>query len=184
MLDLAAAANIHIRLKTGAGVQLASGLGYGFNSTSSLGGGAIDTGIDRSAAGTVRFDANAGLSDGLGKAQAAAYLTTANCANSAGTCAAASAGSVSIAAAATTVTVATTAVTANSEIFVFEDSTLGTALSVTCNTTTGRTYSVTTRSAGNQFCYHRFGSAGHQPGLPELPDCELTHVSLKEERTP
>jgi hypothetical protein len=79
------------------------------------------------------------------------YKTATNCSSSGGTCSAAPAGSVSIAAAATTVTVATTAVTANSQILVTEDSSLGTKLSVTCNTTTGRTYTVTTRTAGTSF---------------------------------
>lgn len=84
-------------------------------------------------------------------ASATKYNTAVNCASSGGTCTSASAGSVSIAAAATTVTVSTTAVTANSEIFVFEDSTLGTRLSVTCNTATGRVYSVTTRTPATSF---------------------------------
>jgi len=56
-----------------------------------------------------------------------------------------------IAAAATTVTVNTTAVTANSQITVFEDSGLGTKLSVTCNTTIVRTYAVTARTAATSF---------------------------------
>lgn len=86
-----------------------------------------------------------------GQVSANTYATTTNCANSGGTCGSAAAGRASIAAAATTVTVATTAVTANSEIFIQEDATLGTALSVTCNTTTGRTYTVTTRTAGTSF---------------------------------
>lgn len=60
--------------------------------------------------------------------------TATNCSSSSGTCAAASAGSVSIAAAATTVTVATTAVTANSQVIVTRDDSLGTKLGVTCNT--------------------------------------------------
>lgn len=77
--------------------------------------------------------------------------TATNCSSSGGTCVAAPAGSVSIAAAATTVTVATTAVTANSQIFIQEDSSLGTKLSVTCNTTISRTYAVTTRTAGTSF---------------------------------
>jgi hypothetical protein len=34
---------------------------------------------------------------------------------------------------------------------VFEDSSLSTRLSVTCNTTTGRTYSITTRTAATSF---------------------------------
>ena len=79
--------------------------------------------------------------------------TTTNCTSSAApaVCAAAPAGSVVVAAAATTVTVNTTAVTANSQILLTEDSSLGTKLSVTCNTTTGRTYTVTTRTAATSF---------------------------------
>ena len=79
--------------------------------------------------------------------------TATNCASSAApaVCAAASAGGVVIAAGSGTVTVNTTAVTANSEILVFEDSSLSTRLSVTCNTTTGRTYSITTRTAATSF---------------------------------
>lgn len=79
------------------------------------------------------------------------FQTNTNCSSSSGTCSSAPAGSVSIAAAATTVTVATTAVTANSQIFIQEDSSLGTKLSVTCNTTTGRLYTVTTRTAATSF---------------------------------
>jgi hypothetical protein len=82
---------------------------------------------------------------------AATYSTATNCASAGGTCSAAAAGRVTIAAAATTVTVATTAVTANSEIFIQEDASLGTALSVTCNTTTGRNYTITSRTAGTSF---------------------------------
>src|SRR5437899_1877115 len=61
-----------------------------------------------------------------------------NCSSSASpaVCGAAPAGSVVIAAAATTVQVNTTAVTANSQILVFRDDSLGTKLSVTCNTAT------------------------------------------------
>jgi hypothetical protein len=77
--------------------------------------------------------------------------TLTNCSSSGGTCAAAPAGSVSIAAAATTVTVSTTAVTANSQILIHEDSSLGTKLGVTCNTTIVRTYAVTARTAGASF---------------------------------
>jgi hypothetical protein len=77
--------------------------------------------------------------------------TATNCASSGGTCGSAAAGRVSIAAGATTVTVATTAVTANSEILVQEDSSLGTALSVTCNTGIVRSYAITTRTAATSF---------------------------------
>jgi len=76
--------------------------------------------------------------------------TATNCSSSGGTCATASAGSVSIAAAATTVTVATTRVTANSQIFVMFDSSLGAKLGVTCNTTYAAPY-VTARTAATSF---------------------------------
>lgn len=76
-----------------------------------------------------------------------------NCSSSAApaVCATALAGSVVIAAAGTTVTVDTTAVTANSQIFIQEDSSLGTKLGVTCNTTIARTYAVTARTAATSF---------------------------------
>jgi hypothetical protein len=65
------------------------------------------------------------------------YGTITNCSSSASpaVCTTASAGSVVVAAAATTVTVNTTAVTANSQIFIQFDSSLGTKLGVTCNAT-------------------------------------------------
>lgn len=80
-------------------------------------------------------------------------VATGNCSSAAApaVCGAAPAGSVVIAAAGTTVTVNTTAVTANSQIFIQEDSSLGTKLSVTCNTTLGRFYAVTARTAATSF---------------------------------
>lgn len=107
-------------------------------------------GISKNSSDVVAVGGSAGVS-ASGTITAPTYATTTNCASAAGTCVAAPAGRVTIAAAASTVTVATTAVTANSEIFIQEDATLGTALSVTCNTTTGRTYTVTTRTAGTSF---------------------------------
>lgn len=64
------------------------------------------------------------------------YFTSTNCASAASpaVCGAATAGAFVIAAAGTTVTVNTTAVTANSEIVVQPDTSLGTRLGVTCNT--------------------------------------------------
>jgi hypothetical protein len=64
------------------------------------------------------------------------YQTATNCSSAAApaVCGSAAAGSVVVAAAGTTVVVDTTAVTANSQILVQEDSSLGTKLSVTCNT--------------------------------------------------
>jgi len=65
-----------------------------------------------------------------------AYQTATNCSSSASpaVCGSAAAGMFVLPAAATSVTVNTTAVTANSEIIVFNDDSLGTRLSVTCNT--------------------------------------------------
>lgn len=87
--------------------------------------------------------------DGLVKA--VLYGTDTNCSSSGGTCSAAAAGSVSIANGATTVTVTTTAVTANSQIFIQEDSSLGTKLGITCNTSIVRSYAVTARTAATSF---------------------------------
>ena len=78
-------------------------------------------------------------------------VNTTNCTSSVGTCTSAPSGAVTIAAAATTVTVSTTAVTANSNIIISEDSSMGTRLGVTCNTTTGRDYTVTARTAATSF---------------------------------
>lgn len=80
-------------------------------------------------------------------------LAIGNCSSAASpaVCAAAAAGSVVVAAAATTVVVNTTAVTANSQILVTFDSSLGTKLGVTCNTTIPALYGVTARTAATSF---------------------------------
>lgn len=84
---------------------------------------------------------------------ATTYNTVTNCSDSAGAaaCGSATAGSVVLDASATTVVVSTTSVTANSQIFIQEDSSLGTRLSVTCNTTTGRDWTVSARTAATSF---------------------------------
>ena len=81
------------------------------------------------------------------------YKSATACASSASpaVCAAAPAGFVTIAAGATTVTVNTTAVTANSQILLMYDSSLGTALGVTCNATEPALYGVTARVAATSF---------------------------------
>lgn len=67
-------------------------------------------------------------------------------------CGAASSGSVLVAAAGTTVVVNTTAVTANSQIFVMFDASLGTKLGVTCNVSTAlAVYGITGRVAATSF---------------------------------
>lgn len=60
------------------------------------------------------------------------YLTITNCASSA--CTSSVAGATALPASATTVTITTSAVTANSNIIVTEDQSLGARLGVTCNT--------------------------------------------------
>lgn len=89
-----------------------------------------------------------------------------NCADSSGdaACGAASAGSFVIDAADTDTVVSTTAVTANSQIFVAEDSSLGTRLSVTCNTTLGRSYAVTARTAATSFTWTASAAPAANPG--------------------
>lgn len=80
------------------------------------------------------------------------YSTGTNCASAAApaVCGAAASGSVVIAAAATTVVVNTARVTANSQVQVTFDSSLGTRLSVTCNTTPVQP-TVSARVAGTSF---------------------------------
>jgi hypothetical protein len=98
----------------------------------------------RSAASTVKTD---------GSFSAPQFLTNTNCSSTASpaVCAAASAGSVAIANPGTAITVNTTAVTANSQILITEDSSLGAKLGVTCNATLGRTFMVTARTAATSF---------------------------------
>lgn len=80
------------------------------------------------------------------------YGSLSNCTDSAGdaACSAAPAGAFVIDAADTNTVVSTTAMTANSQVFVQFDSSLGTRLSVTCNTT-WEYPQVTARSAGASF---------------------------------
>jgi len=105
----------------------------------------IDTSGNLATSGGTIIIANTGALTGL------KFASQTNCSSSSGVCGSAPSGGITIAAAATTVTVATTAVTANSNINISEDSTMGTRLSVTCNTTLGRTYAVTTKTASTSF---------------------------------
>lgn len=79
--------------------------------------------------------------------------TTANCNSTASpaVCTSAPAGSVALPNGGTTLVVNTTAVTANSQIFIQEDQSLGARLGITCNTGTGRNYVVSARTAGTSF---------------------------------
>lgn len=110
-----------------------------------------------------KFDASGNVADGGvaassllasgGPITGATYATATNCADSAGAaaCGSAAAGRFVADAAATTVVVSTTAVTANSEIFIEYDSSLSTALSVTCNAAIPSAYAVTARTGGTSF---------------------------------
>lgn len=91
-----------------------------------------------------------------GAATALKYNTNSNCADSAGAaaCAAAPTGHFVIDAATTATVVSTTAVTANSEIVLTRDDSLGVLLTVTCNTQSSLvlgTPRVTARTAGTSF---------------------------------
>jgi hypothetical protein len=95
-------------------------------------------------------------SNTTGQVKAALYSTATNCSSSASPalCGSAAAGSVVIAPGATSVVVDTSAVTANSQIMLTEDSSLGRKLGVTCNTRSLLvlgTPRVTARSAGTSF---------------------------------
>lgn len=87
---------------------------------------------------------------------AASYSTATNCSDSAGAaaCGSAAAGSFVIDAAATSVVVSTTSLTANSQVFLQEDSSLGARLGVTCNTQSILILGppvITARTAGTSF---------------------------------
>lgn len=143
--QLAVGANVH-RLKS------SSVMGWAAGDPSA---GGTDTGFSRTAAGKVSLG-NGSAADATGTIKSGYYETGTNCSSSASpaVCSSASAGSVVVAAAATTVTVNTTAVTANSQIILTRDNSLGTKLSVTCNTqsslTLGTPY-VSARTAATSF---------------------------------
>jgi hypothetical protein len=105
-----------------------------------------DANIDINPAGTTPTAAVVGF------VKANRHDTTENCSDSAGdaACGNASAGSVVVDAGDTTTVISTTAVSANSQIFVLFDSSLGARLSVTCNATVALP-SVTARTAGTNF---------------------------------
>lgn len=98
----------------------------------------------------------------------ALYASTTNCADSAGAaaCGAAPAGAFVIDAGSTSTVVSTTAVTADSEIFVTFDSSLGTRLGVTCNTdaATAAFPSITARTAATSFTVTISGTLTTNPG--------------------
>jgi hypothetical protein len=81
------------------------------------------------------------------------YGTLSNCSSvaSPAKCDSAPAGSFVLGVGSTSATVNTTAVTANSQILIIEDSSLGAKLGVFCNKAAGRTYMITDRAPGLSF---------------------------------
>lgn len=104
--------------------------------------GPVTVGITAPTAGTLP----------AGSFAAQSFYTSTNCADSAGAaaCGSAAAGSFVIDATTTSTVVSTTAVTANSQIFLQYDSSLGTRLGITCNVTVALPV-VTARTAGTSF---------------------------------
>jgi len=107
---------------------------------------------------------------GGGAMNAGTYNTNTNCSSSASPaiCVRAAAGSVAIPTGVTsvTLTVNTTAVTANSQIFLFPDDTLGTKLGVTCNSTLATLVggmAVTARTAATSFTVTYNGTIATNP---------------------
>jgi hypothetical protein len=88
-----------------------------------------------------------------GTTTVSALKTTSNCISntSPATCGSAPSGSVAMATGGSTLVVNTTAVTANSQIMITEDSSLGSRLGITCNTATTRDYRINARVASTSF---------------------------------
>jgi hypothetical protein len=138
-------------------------LGYviGFSPSTNAAGVAADLGISRIGAGILGIGngSNGNLSGTIkaGNANVATYSSATNCASGASpaVCGSAIAGSVAIPAGTNpTLVVNTSAVTAASQIFFQIDDTVGTRLSVTCNSTLANLVvppAVTARSAGTSF---------------------------------
>jgi len=119
-------------------------------------------GIDTLTAGTLAIGSTTASAITIGRTGATTTIPTllvgkqntsetCNSTASPAVCGSAAAGSVAMATGGSTLIVNTTAVTANSQIMITEDSSLGTRLGITCNTTTGRTYSISARTAGTSF---------------------------------
>lgn len=155
--SLASPGNLRMRMVPGTGINggiyVGSDNGISFDSATSISGTAEAT-LSYDSAGVIRVGATA--YDAAGGIKSRTTLTDTNCADSAGAaaCGSASAGRFVMDASTTSVVVSTTSVTANSEIKIQNDASLGTALSVTCNTQSSLvlgTPRVTARTAGTSF---------------------------------
>ncbi|MFZ2621010.1 MAG: glycine-rich domain-containing protein [Minisyncoccia bacterium] len=120
-------------------------------------------GFDTDSAGLLSFGSTTATSINIGRTNATTTVkgllnitnlgTVSNCNSTTtpSTCGSAPAGSVAMPTGGSTLVVNTTAVTANSQIFIMEDSSLGTRLGITCNTGTGRNYVINARTSGTSF---------------------------------
>jgi hypothetical protein len=133
----------------------------------------FDTGFCRPSTGLIAITTTPGSCVPAGSFEAAVYLTASNCANGASpaVCGSAAAGSVAIPAAGTSLTVNTTAVTANSQIVIQQDDSLGTRLGITCNSgiLAGPT-AITARTPGTSF------TISVTTGLTINPVCLSYHI--------
>jgi hypothetical protein len=138
---------------TSEGIQLAAGCFSGNCASQSIvfgrGVGGVNT-VDANI--TEDQNGNIFLNPTAGSVKLPSLVTSSICSSSASpaVCGSAMSGQVAVTNPAKTIQVNDTAVTANSQIFVFEDSSKAPG-SATCNTTIGRTYMVTARSAGASF---------------------------------
>jgi hypothetical protein len=138
----------------GQGQDMRVGSSWEFSWANSAAIGTQDTGIARNAAGLV--EVNNGTPGTFAGIKTATYNTGTNCSSSASpaACGSSASGSFVIAASTTSVVVNTTAVTANSQIMVLPDASLGTKLGVTCNTLATITNfdpAITARTGGTSF---------------------------------
>lgn len=158
---------------TNAGILVGSANKYGWTSTGAA-TGTIDTTLCRQAAGVLEIGSNTGCAASgnllANLVTAALYATVTDCASSASpaVCAAAPTGAVAIATGTVseTLTVNTTAVTANSEILLQVDETLGTKLGVTCDSTLTEVIggvTITARTATTSFQITHSGNITTNP---------------------
>ncbi len=154
--------NSKVGISTSSPVSLLSVAGDFFANTINILAGGL--GIDTYTSGLLSIGGTSATSINIGRANATSTFlgplkvtnvnTVSNCnsTSSPAVCSSSPAGSIAVPTGNnSTLIVNTTAVTPDSQIFITEDSSLGLRLGITCNTITGRTYSVSARSAGTSF---------------------------------
>jgi hypothetical protein len=109
--------------------------------------------IGQTTATTIAIGHSGATTSVSGSLAADLIKTTSNCNSTASpaACGSAPAGSVAMATGGDTLQVNTTAVTKDSQIFIQENSSLGSRLGITCNTSTARNYTISTTTTGSSF---------------------------------